>query len=367
MSLYNQSSQSYDGDIDVTILSLLEASGAMTSIDVDHHGIISALKPQFFSILGMTPPIHAITNFFECLHPEDHTKFSQLLYRLFQDPKIRTDKIRLKHVDSKGVQNVLCHVLAIPSESFPLTVRLFLLPKSQSIDISPESLYHHKLVNLGALSAGVVHDLNNLLMAILSCIEQMDMEIDDPALGNYIELIEKNIHQASDLTEGILTFLREDDQPATPIDPISCIHELGDLIQRSMTDDVNLTITLPSESFLIMMKRTHLGQVFLNLIINARDAIHSQGSIDVTARFEPPCQPSTFVLAVADSGGGIANTDHGKIFEPFFSTKAPQQGTGLGLTIVKTIVEEANGRIILNSTPGQGALFQVFLPLVMTE
>lgn len=236
----------------------------------------------------------------------------------------------------------------------------------QSMDVlgqDMETLRLHRLLNLGSLSAGVAHDLNNLLTGINSFATLLDKDLSPSERKTYLDLIRRTVLRASRLTGSILSYLKEEESVAIPIDPLSCVRDMVSLLQETIRDDISVQLQLPNKSHAVLIQRSDLSQLVLNLLINARDAIEGAGSITVKGSFEPQPRPQSFVLSISDSGVGIPEQDLAQIFRPFFSRKQREDaGTGLGLAIVKQIVSEAGGQITVESSLGRPTCFTVELP-----
>jgi signal transduction histidine kinase len=244
----------------------------------------------------------------------------------------------------------------------PTTLCVLVLPKDGA-GLTEKGLQQHKLTNLGALAAGIAHDLNNLFTGMGAFTHLLKGEIEDSKLLGYLETVEQTLDKSSKLTQSITNFLREDSSVIAPSDPVSCLRDILYIVRRTLQAGATLNVQLPPESYNIPVLRSELNQVFLNLLINARDALVDGGHISVEARFEPTERPKHFVLHIEDTGIGIPAENLGLIFEPFFSTKGEQGGTGLGLNVVQSIVQRAGGQISVHSAPGAGTSFFVRLPV----
>lgn len=229
--------------------------------------------------------------------------------------------------------------------------------------VNTDLLQSHQLVNLGSLATGVAHDLNNLFTGVLSFAYLLKRKLQDPVLQNHALLIERTIEKASSLTKGILSQVKGEENEE-PSDPISCIRDMISLVNRTLSHQIVLTHHLPSKSHPIGISRSQLSQIVLNLLINARDAIATQGNIHVECAYRTKEEHTQLQLSFSDNGVGISPRDLPFIFTPFFSTKEKSQGTGLGLSMVQQIVERAGGTIEVNSSPGNYTKFTVILPVV---
>ncbi len=224
-------------------------------------------------------------------------------------------------------------------------------------------LQTHRLTNLGSLSAGVAHDLNNLFSGALTFTAMLQSKVTDREQLNYLHLIEKTLNKATHLTNGILDFIAEEDQEVQPINPLLSVRDTANMFRRTLRPGIELDLTLPAKNHPVQIRRGELCQIVLNLLVNARDAIGEAGKIRVTGIYQPKQDPLTFALKVEDTGGGIEEKDLEQIFTQFFTTKDKSEGSGLGLAIVKQLVEQRGGRIQVQSNPGEGACFSLTFPV----
>jgi PAS domain S-box-containing protein len=222
-----------------------------------------------------------------------------------------------------------------------------------------------KMEVLGRLTSGIAHDFNNLLTAILGYGDFLlrDLPAPDPRrrLG---EQIQTAAHRGVALTAQLLGFARR--RPAAPqsVSLDAAVQGLRDLLGRLLGDAIGLRLATAAPGARVWIDTSQLEQVVLNLVINARDAMTRAGEIVVRTREEGSGRRRRAVLEVVDSGVGMDAATLASIFEPFFTTKGPGKGTGLGLTIVDTIVRRAGGEVAVTSEPGRGTVVRIRLPVV---
>ncbi len=233
-----------------------------------------------------------------------------------------------------------------------------------------------KMESIGTLTGGMAHDFNNVLAAISA---EADLGLyavgsgDLNELRESLTLIKKSADRGATLTRRLLTFARRHTTPrrVTRLDLL--LHELWPMLRRLISESISLKLETP-EALWALVDPSQLEQVVVNLVVNARDAIGERGGEIVVS-----CVPATvgpeatraktwvtagrFVrLSVADNGAGISPTLHDRVFEPFFTTKRLGEGTGLGLSMVYSILKQHDGFVELESNEGQGARFDAFLP-----
>ncbi len=228
--------------------------------------------------------------------------------------------------------------------------------------------YANKMASLGRLSAGVAHEINNPLAIInekAGLIKDLftlqPIYADDPKLNRLVDSILNSVERCAKVTKRLLSFARHMQVRPQKLDVAEVIQEVLGFVGkeaefRSITVSVDTDADVPH----IVSDRGSLQEIFLNLINNALAALSDGGRLVIAVR---RAQPDFICAAVSDNGCGIAPADLKRVFEPFFSTKTGRGGTGLGLSITYGLVNEIGGRIEVESTPGRGTTFRVFLPL----
>ena len=236
-----------------------------------------------------------------------------------------------------------------------------------------------KMEAVGQLAGGVAHDFNNLLAVIMMQSELALTETNLPKEArDSFEEIKVYIERAKSLTNQLLTFSRQQVMQAQELDLNDSVHALTKMLQRILGADVSLQLKLHPRPLLTRADAGMVGQILLNLVVNARDAMPDGGTLIIETRetiltpatvTEPPEGASDrFVcLSVTDTGTGIAPEHRPRIFEPFFTTKEMGKGTGIGLATVFGIVKQHGGSISVESEVGRGTTFQILLPATKTE
>jgi two-component system, cell cycle sensor histidine kinase and response regulator CckA len=231
-----------------------------------------------------------------------------------------------------------------------------------------------KMETIGMLAGGIAHDFNNLLTAITgyATFAKLSLADEDPS-GADLEEVLKATERASNLTGQLLAFARNQSAQMQRLDVNELIADMDRLFRRLIREDIDL-VTQPAEGLWpVEADRGQLEQVLVNLVVNARDAMPAGGRLTIATRNVRLQQPSDarrlnappgeyVVLSVRDSGGGISPEATQHLFEPFFTTKTTGQGTGLGLAVVYSVVQQHRGDISVESERGQGATFEVYLP-----
>ncbi len=231
-----------------------------------------------------------------------------------------------------------------------------------------------KMEAIGQLAGGVAHDFNNLLTVINGYSELLLDAIGDRAdLREPLEEIRKAGERSASLTRQLLAFSRQQVLAPKILDVNEVVHDTEKMLRRLIGEHVRLTTVLQRTLASVKADRGQLGHVFLNLAVNARDAMPHGGAltietrdVDLTEGFavgRPGVAPGRHVaLAVTDSGIGMSEEVKRHLFEPFFTTKDPGRGTGLGLAVVHGFVKQSGGCIEVSSEPGAGTRFTIYLP-----
>jgi two-component system cell cycle sensor histidine kinase/response regulator CckA len=231
-----------------------------------------------------------------------------------------------------------------------------------------------KMQAIGQLAGGVAHDFNNLLTAISGHCDLMLLRHDrgDPDYADLVQ-IHQNANRAASLVRQLLAFSRKQTLKPEVFDLRDTLGELTHLLGRLVGEKIALDLDHDPELSAVRADRRQMEQVLMNLVVNARDAMPAGGTIRIETenrtlreelrRDRASVPPGDYVvIRVRDQGVGIPADKREKIFEPFFTTKRAGEGTGLGLSTAYGIVKQTGGFIFVDSTPGEGTVFSVYLP-----
>jgi PAS domain S-box-containing protein len=230
---------------------------------------------------------------------------------------------------------------------------------------------------IGTLAAGIAHDFNNILSPI---ILHTDMVLEDIPVESPIRFNLEEIHSASirakDLTRQILTFSRQTEQERTPLIIRPIIQETLKLLRFSFPSTIEIRQTFETKGGAVLADQTQIQRILMNLCTNAAYAMREKGGVlevglagvylsSADTVLNPNLEPGHYMkLTVCDTGPGMESGVKDRIFEPYFTTKGKGEGTGMGLAVVHGIVKSYDGAITVDSEPGKGTVFQVFLPKI---
>lgn len=240
--------------------------------------------------------------------------------------------------------------------------------------IQAQLLQAQKMEAVGTLASGVAHDFNNLLTAIQGFAElAMGTTPESSPLQGDLEKIRSAAERGAALVRQLLLFSRREEMQFVPLDLNRTTQGITKMLGPLIGEDIEVNVVLAGDLWPVMADEGNIQQVLMNLALNARDAMPEGGSLTIRTENVAPADESRceagecgagrlVCLSVEDTGIGMDEATRARIFEPFFSTKGPAKGTGLGLAVVYGIVEQHRGWIDVESTPGRGSAFRICLP-----
>jgi PAS domain S-box-containing protein len=236
-----------------------------------------------------------------------------------------------------------------------------------------------RLATVGQLAAGIAHDFNNIMAAIVVYTDLLAIDPDlKPEKREHVKIIQQQIQRATSLIRQILDFSRRSIMEPSPIDLLPFIKELDKLLGRILPENILLRLSYSPGVYMIQADPTSLQQIFMNLALNARDAMSAGGTLQfalsrlcISENERPPLPeltPGNWVrLSISDNGVGIPESTLTHIFDPFYTTKPVGKGTGLGLAQVYGIVKQHGGSIDVQSVVGEGTTFRLYFPELLVS
>jgi nitrogen-specific signal transduction histidine kinase/CheY-like chemotaxis protein len=246
--------------------------------------------------------------------------------------------------------------------------------------LEAQFLRAQRLESLGTLASGIAHDLNNVLTPILGIVQLLPMKVPnlDEKTQKLLQILNDSAHRGADLVKQILSFTRGIEGKPTSTQVRHLLSEIQKIIHQTFPKNIEISTDLSRDLWLIAADATLLHQVFMNLCVNARDAMPNGGTLYISAenlaidenyaRMHLDAQVGFYVVVtIADTGMGISPEIIDRIFDPFFTTKEIGHGTGLGLSTAIGIVKSHHGFINVYSEVGKGTRFKVYLPATTTS
>jgi two-component system cell cycle sensor histidine kinase/response regulator CckA len=358
---------------------LVERLPAITYIaELGAGGPWQYVSPQIETMLGFSPAewLSDPMNWMNHIHPDDREivlaaeKLFQETHELFQaEYRMCARDGRLLWFRDEGVllQQTGAQGLLMQGAMYDITERKRL---------EDELRHSQKMEAVGQLAGGVAHDFNNLLMLIQAHNEHLRdrLAADDPARKDALE-IEKAVTRAASLTAQLLAFSRKQVLRLSVLDLNAVLADVAKMLHRLIGENIEVEVVPAPSLGRVKADPGQMEQVILNLAVNSRDAMPHGGKLTITtrdveldeddSRDHEGAPPGKYVmLTVNDTGSGMDTETQAHMFEPFFTTKAPGKGTGLGLATVYGVVKQSDGWIWVDSEPGQGTTFQIYLPRV---
>ena len=246
----------------------------------------------------------------------------------------------------------------------------------ERLALEAELRQSQKMEAVGQLTSGIAHDFNNILASVVGFTElaaQLPSARDDETLADYLEGALGASSRARDLVAQILTFSRKNESQPLSTDVGKLVGSVVGLLRPTMPASIDLQIAADEQPILIHIDPAQLEQVLINLCINAKDAMHGEGTIRIATRAATDistrcvsCGESVegrfTTIEVSDTGVGIATEPINQVFKPFFTTKAAGEGTGMGLAMVDRITHGHHGHIAVDSDPARGTSFRLYFP-----
>ena len=233
--------------------------------------------------------------------------------------------------------------------------------------IQVQLMQSEKLASLGRLASGVAHEINSPLTGILTFSHLLMRKLkDNPELQKELELIVRETTRVSAIARGLLDFARESKPQKRPCNINDLIlHTLALVERQAVFQNIRIVKNLDPQVPIILLDANQIQQVFMNILLNAADAMSQEGTLTITSNFPPG---NSFVrVKFTDTGCGIPEENLTRIFDPFFTTKAEKKGTGLGLAVSYGIIERHRGRIEVQSELNRGTTIAIHLPLEAAE
>jgi signal transduction histidine kinase len=298
---------------------------------------------------------------------------------IFQEPMSYVDTLMLRVPPYQAVSRIMVTGIFIVSGTL---IAIFIHKRKrvekEKIRLERQLLQAQKMESIGTLAGGIAHDFNNILYGMIGYTEMcLDDAEPDTLLHSNLKEVLSGLQRAKTLVDQILTFSRQtkSEIAPTPVQPIML--EVIRLLKSTIPSTINIQLNELAANSTIKADPTQMYQVIMNLCTNAVHAMEAHGGVlNITLANEAAGSPKKkqsavdlppgryLKLSIADNGSGIPKKILNRVFDPFFTSKAPGKGTGLGLSIVHGIVKSHNGHIQVKSKEGCGTTFDIYFPLL---
>jgi two-component system cell cycle sensor histidine kinase/response regulator CckA len=326
----------------------------------------NAALAKFFGVSGAL----AEKNFGELVDGSERAQVMALIARA-ANGETGLSAIEVRGIKSAGGEERMAELFASPMDGQAI---LYLVDVSEQKALETKFAQSQKMQAVGQLAGGVAHDFNNLLTVIIGNCEFLLMrhQAGDPSFKEINE-VHQNALRAAALVSQLLAFSRKQTMQPKVLALGDVIGELAQMLRRLVGEGITLTVERESDLWAVHADEAQLGNAIINLVVNARDAMPSGGTVAIRTANQTVSQSSALGTAimpagdyvrieVADTGTGMSKEIQSKIFDPFFTTKPIGQGTGLGLATVYGIVKQSGGFITVDSEVGKGTAFNIYLP-----
>ncbi|HVV72630.1 MAG TPA: PAS domain S-box protein, partial [Verrucomicrobiae bacterium] len=343
------------------------------AIFIQSDGRFSFVNPAALKLFGASEPVQLVGRpIMDRIHPDYRQIVSERIASINREqhplPTLREVYVRLDG-SSVDVEVATAPLLMKGKPSALVIVR----DLSERTSLEKQLLRAQRLDSIGTLAAGIAHDLNNILAPIMMSAQMLQLVRPHGDEAEMIATIQESARRGADIVKQVLTFARGVEGNRISVQVRHLVREIYKLAQETFPKAITLETDLPRDLWPVTAEPTQLHQVLLNLCVNARDAMPEGGTLRIsTCNILTPDnkgglfaegKPGPHVLIrVSDTGQGIPENILDKIFEPFFTTKEQGKGTGLGLSTVLGIVRSHGGFVDVESRPGQGSTFKVYIP-----
>jgi PAS domain S-box-containing protein len=339
---------------------------------VQAEGTVVFANPATLTLLGADRSELIIgRKLIDIVHPDFRASFQKRTRNLLTGTRTSLVEEKLLRLDGSAV-DVDIMGIGFTHESKP-AVLLIVHDLSDRKQLEAKFLRSQRAEAIGALANGIAHDLNNALAPILMATELLQSECADTRQRHLLDMIRSGAQRGADMVRQVLTFARGAGSDRGTVQVKHLLREMVDISGQTFPKTIQIETEIANDIWPLNGNPTQLHQVLLNLCVNARDAMPHGGTLTLSGenvlidesnvRISPEAKAGPYVvLTAADTGIGMSHEVRVRIFDPFFTTKSADQGTGLGLSTVHSIVKAHGGFITVTSTLGIGSEFKVWLP-----
>jgi two-component system, cell cycle sensor histidine kinase and response regulator CckA len=365
-------------------LQLREMSDALSNAiegisRLDPQGRYLFVNEAYAQTVGYTPAEMIGMDWQRTVHPDDLEAVITEYQHMLKTGKVELEARGIRK-DGSIFDKQLVMVSAYNDQHQFVGHHCFMKDITEKKQLEAQFLRAQRLESIGTLASGIAHDLNNILTPVLATAQLLPRKLAplDPTSQKLLELLEGSAKRGRDLVQQVLSFARGQDKQRHILQVGYLLFEMGKIARQTFPKSIHVETQVPTDLWLLYADTTQLHQVLMNLCVNARDAMPDGGTLTIAA--ENCAIDETFAhmhldarvgayikITIADTGIGIPPVMLDRIFDPFFTTKAQGQGTGLGLSTVRTIVKNHGGFLVIETALGQGTSFRVYLPALLPD
>jgi two-component system, NtrC family, sensor kinase len=330
---------------------------------VDSGGRIVDINPAGGRMLGFegdskTPKGELFQSFFE--RPQD---WEQLTACVLREGFVLNSEVVLRRRNGAGMHALISAGLDPEPHGRDFSIHLQVRDIQERHQMQEQMAQADRLASIGQLSSGVAHEINNPLGVILGYTQLMlRSEARDSERFNDLKTVEKHVRHCKSIVEDLLNFARRSEPKKEKVDIHKTIEEVLSFIRQNVgSSRIDFQTDFDRRIPPVVLDEKKIKQVLINLLMNARHAVGTHGTIRVSTAWHP--SDGRLEILVADDGYGIEEKHLKHIFDPFFTTKPTGEGTGLGLSVSYGIIKKHGGEIRVESKPGKGSTFAVVLPV----
>ena len=351
-------------------------SAPLAIVTIDLIGLVKTWNPAAADLFGWTSD-EVLDRPLPTIPPEEQAAYELLLSGYQRAEAVTGKETKRRRNDGSIVDVILSAAPILDAHGRPLGALGVYADITHRKQLEQQLRQAQKMDAIGQLAGGVAHDFNNLLTVIggRSTLLLQKMGLEDPA-RKHVELIERTSQRATALTRQLLAFSAKQVLRLAPLDLNTLVDGVMPMLRRLIGEHIEAVVISGANVGPVMADAGQMEQVVMNLVVNARDAMVDGGTVRIETAGQtvevgrPHAQgqvpPGPYItLTVQDTGSGMDAVTLARIFEPFFTTKDKGKGTGLGLAMVYGIVHQSGGYIAVESTPGRGTSFTIYLPRIM--
>jgi two-component system cell cycle sensor histidine kinase/response regulator CckA len=342
---------------------------------LDLQGVVTDCNRAFLKLLGLHRDVIVGRPFAERLNKEDRADaLAQLSKVVMGTSRAAALDVRMPGAKERELVASL-YASRLEDELGEVDgLVLHFIDTTERKDLEVQFAQAQKMQAVGQLAGGIAHDFNNLLTAMIGfCDLLLERHGEgDPSFADIMQ-IKQNANRATNLVRQMLAFSRKQTLKPVVLNVTDALADMANLLRRLIGENISLDIEHGRDLHSVRADPNQFDQVIVNLAVNARDAMPRGGVLTlrtVNVNLDRPVERGAesmpagdyVLIEVSDTGTGIAKENLGRIFEPFFSTKGPGKGTGLGLSTVWGIIHQSEGFIFVDSAPGEGTTFSIYLP-----